>query len=140
MAEVTSEQRVYCKIRTQLGCSLAELPADLHKVYGKDALQLRTVFKWVRRFKVGRQSIENDPKEGRPCTVVTDKSVAVIKSMIDEDARYTVQEIADITGIHSSSIFKILREHLGLRKVCARWVPHLLTDEKNKLGLGWPQK
>ena len=27
---------------------------------------------------------------------------------------------------------KILRERLGLRKICARWVPHLLTDEQKQ--------
>ena len=27
---------------------------------------------------------------------------------------------------------KILHERLGLRKICARWVPHLLTDEQKQ--------
>ena len=27
---------------------------------------------------------------------------------------------------------KILRERLGLRKICARWVPHLLNDEQKQ--------
>ena len=40
-----------------------------------------------------------------------------------------MQEIEELSGIHWSSILKILREQLGLRKICARWVPHLLTDE-----------
>ena len=34
----------------------------------------------------------------------------------------------ELSGIHSSSVLNILRERLGLRKICARWVPHLLTD------------
>ena len=44
----------------------------------------------------------------------------------------TVQEIEELSGIHSSSVLKILRERLGLRKICARWVPHLLTDEQKQ--------
>ena len=55
-----------------------------------------------------------------------------MKTLIEEDARYTVQEIEELSGIHSSSILKILRERLGLRKICARWVPHLLTDEQKQ--------
>ena len=39
-----------------------------------------------------------------------------------------MQEIEELSGIHSSSVLKILRERLGLRKICACWVPHLLTD------------
>ena len=34
-----SEQRVYCKIRAQLGFSPTEILADLQKVYGNGALK-----------------------------------------------------------------------------------------------------
>ena len=34
-----------------------------------------------------------------------------------------------------SSALKILRERLKLRKICARWVPHLLTDEQKQSGV-----
>ena len=40
-----------------------------------------------------------------------------------------MQEIEELSGIYFSSVLKILRERLGLRKICARWVPYLLTDE-----------
>ena len=43
-----------------------------------------------------------------------------------------MQEIEELTGIHSSSVLKILCERLGLRKICTRWVPHLLTDEQKQ--------
>ena len=52
--------------------------------------------------------------------------------LIEEDACYTMQEIEELSGIHKSSVLKILRERLGLRKICVRWVPHLLTDEQKK--------
>ena len=127
-----SEQRVYCKIRAQLVFSPTEIHADLQKVYGNGALKYATVCKWVRRFNDGRESIENDPRVGRPVSVLTEKNVATVKTLTEEDARYTVQEIEELSGIHSSSVLKILRERLGLRKICARWVPHLLTDEQKQ--------
>ena len=43
-----------------------------------------------------------------------------------------MQEIKELSGIHSSSVLKILHERLGLGKICARWVPHLLTDEEKQ--------
>ena len=43
-----------------------------------------------------------------------------------------MQEIEELSGIHSSSVLKILRERLGLRKICTRLVPHLLTDEQKQ--------
>ena len=69
---------------------------------------------------------------GRPVSVLTEKNVATVKTLIEEDARYTVQEIEELSGIHLSSVLKILRERLGVRKICARWVPHLLTDEQKQ--------
>ena len=53
-------------------------------------------------------------------------------TLIEEDARYTMQEIEEISCIHSSSVLKILHERLGLRKICARWLSHLLTDEQKQ--------
>ena len=52
--------------------------------------------------------------------------------LIEEDTRYTVQKTEKFSGIHSSSVLKILRERLGLHKICACWVPHLLTDEQKQ--------
>ena len=63
---------------------------------------------------------------------MTEKNVATVKTIIEEDARCTVQEIEELNGIHSSSVLKILHERLGLRKICARWVPHLLTDQQKQ--------
>ena len=126
------EQRVYCKIRAQLGFPPTEIHADLQKVYGNGALKYATVCKWVRHFNDGRESIENDPRVGRPVSVLTEKNVATVKTLIEEDACYTVQEIEELGGIHSSSVLKILRERLELRKVCARWVPNLLTEEQEQ--------
>ena len=49
--------------------------------------------------------------------------------LTEEEAGYTVQEIEELSGIHSSRVLKILRERLGVRKI---WVPHLLTDEQKQ--------
>ena len=127
-----SEQRVYCKIRAQLGFLPTEIHADLQNVYGNGALKYATVCKWVLCFNDGQESIENDPQVGRPVSVLTEKNVATVKMSIEEDARYTVQKIEELSGIHSSSVLKILRERLGLRKICSGWVPHLLTDEQKQ--------
>ena len=127
-----SEQRVYCKIRAQRGFPPTEIHADFYKVYRNGALKYATVSKWVRQFNDGRESIENDPWVGRPVSVLTEKNVATVKTLIEEDARYNVQEIEELSGIHSSSVLKILRERLGLRKIWAWWVPHLLTDKQKQ--------
>ena len=99
------------------------------KVYGNGALKYAIFCKWVHWFNDGSESIENDPRVVRPVSVLTEKNVATVKTLIEEDACYTVQEIEELSGIHSSSVLKVLSEQLGLHKIC---VPHLLTDEQKQ--------
>ena len=110
MDEKMSEQRAYCKIHAKLGFPPTEIHTDLQKVYGNGALKYATVCKWVRRFNDGRESIENDPRVGRPVSILTEKNIATVKMLIKEDACYTVQKIEELSGIHLSSVLKILRE------------------------------
>ena len=51
------------------------------------ALKYATVWKWVCRFNDGRESTENDPRVGRPVSILTEKNVATVKTLIEEDAR-----------------------------------------------------
>lgn len=136
MAKITSEQRVYPKIRAQLGYPSWEINVDLQKIHGKDAIKLSAVCTSVGCFKDGRQSIGNGRKVGRPCFVVPEKILPPWNHLWTK-MLFIVQEIADITGIFSSSIFKILHERLGLWKVCARWALICSQKNKKKLGLGW---
>ena len=44
----------------------------------------------------------------------------------------TVSDIARKVGISLSTVHLILKKHLKVRKISARWVPHLLTNEQNR--------
>ena len=95
-----SEQRVYCKIRAHLGFPPTEIHTDLQNVYGNGALKYATVCKWLCRFNDGREPIENDPRVGMPVSILRERNVATVKTLIEEDAHYTVQEIEELSGIH----------------------------------------
>ena len=43
-----------------------------------------------------------------------------------------VEEISDLSGLSLSYVFTIQKEKLKLQKICARWIPHLLTPEQKK--------
>ena len=55
--------------------------------------------------------------------------------MVEQDARLSVKDIDSCTGILEGSVQTILKKRLD-RKVCARWVPHLLTEEQKTQRLG----
>ncbi|UYV76869.1 hypothetical protein LAZ67_14002262 [Cordylochernes scorpioides] len=46
----------------------------------------------------------------------------------------TVRRIEEILGIPKTTVDRIMREHLGLRKLSARWVPKLLTPDQRLYG------
>ena len=124
-----------CKIRAQLGFLPTEIHADLQKVNGNSA----TVCMWVRHFNDGWESIEYDPRVGRLVFVLMEKNIGTVKTLIEEEACYTVQEIEELSGIHSSSVLQILLERLGLQSVHAG-CPICSLTSKNKVGLDLHRK
>ena len=99
---------------------------------------MRTVFRWVKAFKAGKFSVEDDTRPGRPKTSVTKANNAAVKIVVEQDARLSVKDIASCTGIPEGSVQTILKKCLDLRKICARWVPHLLTEEQKHNTLNVP--
>ena len=91
-----------------------------------------TVRRWKKKFESGVESIKNAPKSGRPKSASRKEIVSKIKEIIEGDARFTVRDIARKLGISLSTVHLILKKHLKVRKISARWVPHLLTDEQKR--------
>jgi hypothetical protein len=70
-------------------------------------------------FKEGTTNVKNDPRRGRPISAFSEKDISTVKAIVDEDARFTVEEVSDILGLSDSYVFSILKEKFKLRKVCA---------------------
>ena len=48
-------------------------------IYGHQTISVCTVFKWVKAFKAGKFSVEDDTSPGRPKTSVTKTNIAAVK-------------------------------------------------------------
>ena len=86
----------------------------------------------MKKFKSSFFSIQDSPREGRPNFVVTEDSVCQVKTLVLEDQRVTVKQLAAITKMSVGSIETILHDHLYMSKVSARRVPRLLTPNQKK--------
>ena len=117
----------YIKCRIRLNIFSKQIFNELCGIYGPQTISVRTVFRWV---KAGKFSVEDDTHPGRPKTSVTKANIAAVKIVVEQDVRKSVKDIASCTGISEGSVQTILKKCLDLRKVCARWVPHLLTEEQ----------
>ena len=68
-----------------------------------------------------------DERSGRPKTATTDENIGKVHQMVLDDRRIKVREIADVMNMSKERVCQILNQHLGMRKLSARWVPCLLT-------------
>jgi len=90
------------------------------------------VFDWFRRFKEGRTSFESDPRSGRPSTSRNEEMIAKVRTIVRNKRRLTVREIADDCGISVGSCDAILTNNLHMKRVWAKSVPRLLTDDQRE--------
>ena len=104
----------------------------LQKVYGDDAMKKTEVYKWVKRFSEGRESVTGEERSGRPATSRTEENVVNVCQIVLENSRLTVRSIAEQVKIDRDTIRKILTEDLDMRKVCAKMVPKELTVEQKQ--------
>jgi len=65
---------------------------------------------------------------GRPRTASIECNKERVDEVIQDDRRVTVDTIARTLGIAHSAVQEMI-ESLGYRKVCACWVPRLLTED-----------
>lgn len=113
-----------------------KLATEIHKiirdVLGESAPSFTTVSKWTSEFKRGRQSIEDDPRSGRPSTSVNFEMVDKVHDMVLTDRRVKVREIAEALKISSGSVYTMLSDVLGMSKLSSRWVPRMLTPDQKR--------
>ena len=125
-----TEIRSYIKCCIRLNIDSKQIFNELCGIYGPQTISMHIVFRWVKAFKAWKFSVEDDMRPGRPKTSVTKANITAVKIVVEQDARLSVKDIASCTGISEGSVQTILKKRLDLRKVCAKWVPHLLTDEQ----------
>ena len=89
------------------------------------------VFKWHKRFKDGRKSILDDKGRGRR-PIIGPALVTSVEQFVNQDRRVTIREIAAEMGMSYGSAWTVLRDHLEMTRVCARWVPRLLKDNEKE--------
>lgn len=121
------------------GLEFTDSHENLVKAFGDDAPSLRTVRRWFAEFKHGRQSFEDEPRSGRPREAVTPENVQRVRALIKEQRNVTSLEIQNILDIGSAAVDSILHDHLGVRKVVSRWIPHLLSDDQKQARVDWCQ-
>ncbi|GFO41025.1 histone-lysine N-methyltransferase SETMAR [Plakobranchus ocellatus] len=88
-------------------------------------MSMTQVYQWCSWFKDGRTSLQDEPRSGRPNT-------ARIDELIKVDRRVKLREISLKLDIPKTNVYEIVHDKLGYRKVSARWVPKMLSNEHKR--------
>ncbi|KAL7731797.1 hypothetical protein ACLKA6_016730 [Drosophila palustris] len=115
-----------------MGKNTVEAKTWLDKHYGVSAPGKSTICNWYSNFKRGRTSTEESKRSGRPKEVIIPEIIRQVRQIVLTDRRVKVREIAETVGISTGSAVSILHDHLHMKKLNVKWVPHFLDIEQRE--------
>ena len=98
----------YCaviKFLSKEGLAPAAIKQRLDGVYGEASPSYSTVKEWAKQFRLGRECVEDEPREGRPVEVVTEENIRCIEEELLSDRRLKLKEISVRLDIPKTTSF-----------------------------------
>jgi len=129
------EQRYCIKFCQKLGDTQVETIRKIQQAFGDNAMSITRIKEWYNCFKDGSTSVDSEPRHGRLSTSRNDNVINQVWTLVMQDRRITVRELAGEVGVSTGSVHTILTADLGLRIVSAKFVLKLLTMQQKQLRL-----
>lgn len=127
-----TEIRAVIKYQYLKGLKPQEIIADFQNTLGTSAPSNATVYNWYNEFKRGRTSTQDAERSGRPVEVTTPENIQKIHRMVLNDRKLKLNEIAETMRMSHGTVYTILHEQLGMKKLLSRWVPRVLSAEQKE--------
>ncbi len=70
MNDAVKSQRAIIFFLWKEGVQAADIVRRLNGVFGESAESKSTAYRWMKLFTEGRESLEDDPRSGRPSTAI----------------------------------------------------------------------
>jgi histone-lysine N-methyltransferase SETMAR len=126
------EQRSFIRFLWAEGVPGAQIHLSMCAQYGDKVLSHTIVYEWIEMFENGRTSVTDTERSGRPATATTTRNEERTLELIRENRRLTVEEVAGRLNVSVGSAYSLIHDSLKFSKVCARWVPKELTEERKR--------
>ncbi len=103
---------------------------SLHAVWGDHTLSKTQVRHWFRVFSDDPTRGTSDKKRpGRPRTCRSAAGVTAVDHALETERRTSSRSLAAQVNMSHTSVLKVLRKDLNMRKIAPRFVPRRLTHE-----------
>ena len=126
-----TEVRRFVADLAMTGISYKEIKELQEKRWGDLALKKTQLYAIIKKVKAGKNAYDQRSLSSQR-TKRTASSIAAVAAAIEDDRRFTIRSLVFVTGLSVTTIYRILKDDLGLVKKSARWVPKLLSDEQKK--------
>ena len=100
--------------------------------FGESTMSRTQVQLQYKRFKEGREGVNDDACAGRPNTSTTNETIEAVKKMILDNHRIPIREIVDDIAILLGSFQAIFTYFLGMKHAATKIVPKLLNFEQKQ--------
>ena len=78
-------------------------------------------------FKDPERAFEDTLRIGHPSTITADENIEAVERIVIRDRQISIRRLTEELAIPKATIHEIMNNHMGMRKVCTRWVPKLLA-------------
>ncbi|XP_025197065.1 protein GVQW3-like [Melanaphis sacchari] len=100
--------------------SPTEIHRKLTEVYGPHVMSRKSVSVWCTKFNSGRESVEDEARNGRPISTSTAETIEAVEKLLRSDRRLKIREMATQLDLPKTTVHEIVHEKLNFRKVCSR--------------------
>jgi len=76
----------------------------LVQVNGDSAMKKIAVYKWVKSFSEGRESVTDEERSGRPATSRTKENIAKVRQIMRKNLQLTARSIAEQVNIDRETV------------------------------------
>jgi hypothetical protein len=109
------EQGVNITFYVKVGKTPTENYEVLRTVNGDEVLNRSSVSEWFKRFKDGREDLQDDASNGCPSTYRNADTISNVREMVIRDRPWLLRMMADDLYINKQKINRILHEDVGKR-------------------------
>ncbi|KAG7174500.1 Mariner Mos1 transposase-like 1 [Homarus americanus] len=120
-------------------------PTEIHKqlmaVCGEGTTSYKVIRDWIQDFQDGREDLMDQCQRcvgsnggvNNGAVAPTDPAIVVrLEELINSDRRVTLEQASEMVNVTQHTSQMIITNVLGLKRVCERWVPRLLTPEQRQ--------
>lgn len=133
------DQRVVVKYMYLKKIDPTEIHKQLMAVCGEGTTSYKVIRNWIQDFQDGREDLMDQCQRCVGFSVLngtvapTDPAIVVrLEELINSDRRITLDQASEMLNVTQHSAQTIITNVLGLKRVCERWVPRLLTPEQRQ--------